>query len=663
MENINFVLDLKKGRVQPFRDVVLQQFDKNCYNCTITIQNAGTAYDLTGKTIRVQGIKPDLKSILCNTTVVNAKEGTINLKIDEQMTVKAGLLKLQLLIFGANDFLQNSIPFVFIVGSSLNVGEPVVSTDDFLALTETLKTVSDWDRYFSETSGKIEEKYTLRLNEVQSSLDDMTYLINSTMTTLEIQKVLDNYRNVTFLQGDYTVGGLYFKNNTIINFNDGVIFNTITNLGTRERILNFKDVENITLKGVATIKFHGSYTGEQRHGVSIEGSNNIKIDVIKCYGASGDSVSIDGVDEGLRNRNISINRIYSFNAKRGGLVVVDVDNLYVNSLYVENETSMLRYTSGLHFEPYTPHSIKNININTVDIKGSTNVISRGLIVNLQQLREVKDVSINISVLNINNSEYPFEIVHLNTINTVKTNGLININNANIEKFIYGASIQNFEKTKSPLLKINNLYMSKGNINNIIADSTAYINCIYNNLHDGVLGNIIIDNFIFIGDDKTYTVVVAKNNTNAITDIVIGSIKNLGVMGIKEGDISNSPIIMNQSININAVGIKTSLKNSIGLNIDEGKTRGWADEYNNTGSTSDIHAWLELKNIGTRVKVKVTEPFYIKVSPNQQGETMIPDYVYPTKIIKSNVIGSYIIIEKINANQYAIVEKVGVWQDQ
>lgn len=319
MERIDIVLDLKKGRISPKNDIKIQQFDKNCYETFINVQNNGEIYDLSSKTVRVQGVKPDGKSILVQAEITNAAYGMIKISFDEQATIVNGLLRLQLLIFGSNDFLKASVPFLVVVGDSLNVGEEVASTDIFTELVQKLNTLDEWDRYFTETSGAIEQKYTERLNGLDSQMaETMKYPIldgevgvinkgypwgdvrrygvfpntdiNYDRDTPYIQNALRNSRDlgftVIFPSGFYKTELNIGISNVTIKVDKGTEFAGLIHVG----LVNGEgEIENIKMYGrytnydrFGTFKVNGLYV-EEIH-VKSDGSKTINYPNLKSRG-------------------------------------------------------------------------------------------------------------------------------------------------------------------------------------------------------------------------------------------------------------------------------------------------------------------------------------------------------------------------------------------
>ena len=131
----------------------------------------GVPFSLENKTVRVYGLKPDGTKVFNNLTIINAARGLAELQLTTQMLVKPGCLKLELVIYEATDILSTT-KFDIDVIASLRDDAAIESTNEFSALTLGLSKLDEWNKYFKETSGKIEEKYTERLNGIDSSLEE-----------------------------------------------------------------------------------------------------------------------------------------------------------------------------------------------------------------------------------------------------------------------------------------------------------------------------------------------------------------------------------------------------------------------------------------------------------------------------------------------------------
>lgn len=163
------ILEINKGLDQA---IILQQFDRNSEKITIKIESGLYKYNLTGLTASLNGVKADGNYILIPVVITNAAEGIIEIDIIEQMTVVGGTLTLQFMLLGANSKIINTTMFSLFVKKSIEVGTPVISTNDFQLLSEKLIEVQGWNDYFTTANGLLEEKYTTRLGGIDEQLAD-----------------------------------------------------------------------------------------------------------------------------------------------------------------------------------------------------------------------------------------------------------------------------------------------------------------------------------------------------------------------------------------------------------------------------------------------------------------------------------------------------------
>jgi len=165
-------LEINKDLYNPIQ---VKQGDNSRYLLFNLLDN-GVPFSLENKTVRVYAVKPDTTKIFNNLTIVDAENGLAELQLTSQMLAKAGWLKLELVIYEATDILS-TIKFDIDVVASLRDDVAIESTNEFSALTLGLSKLDEWDKYFKETSGAIEEKYTERLNDVEISLGEKSNII------------------------------------------------------------------------------------------------------------------------------------------------------------------------------------------------------------------------------------------------------------------------------------------------------------------------------------------------------------------------------------------------------------------------------------------------------------------------------------------------------
>lgn len=138
---------------------------------TFNILDNGVPFNLTGKTVRAKILKPDNTKCYNDLTITNATGGECDLKLTTQVLAVAGKVNCQLEIKEGEELLSTII-FPIDVEPSIDISGAAESTNEFTALQNGITKLDEWDKYFQETSGAIEEKYTTRLNAVESSLED-----------------------------------------------------------------------------------------------------------------------------------------------------------------------------------------------------------------------------------------------------------------------------------------------------------------------------------------------------------------------------------------------------------------------------------------------------------------------------------------------------------
>lgn len=138
---------------------------------TFNILDNGVPFSLQGKTVRAKIVKPDNTKCYNDLTITNATNGECALKLTNQILAVAGKVNCQLEIKEGEELLSTII-FSIDVEPSIDINGAVESTNEFTALLNGIIKLDEWDKYFKETSGAIEEKYTERLNGLGSSLEE-----------------------------------------------------------------------------------------------------------------------------------------------------------------------------------------------------------------------------------------------------------------------------------------------------------------------------------------------------------------------------------------------------------------------------------------------------------------------------------------------------------
>lgn len=171
-------LDINK---KMYETISAKQGDTESRFLLFHLFDSSLPFDLTEKSVRVYGIKPDEKKIFNDLVINDAKKGYCTLELTNQMLSVAGLVKLELVIYKGSKKLS-SIPFVLNVISSLNSEDAVVSTNEFTALMNGLAALSEYDIYKSnakQVPGIKEEVSNLSSQlEQKANLDSIFSMAN-----------------------------------------------------------------------------------------------------------------------------------------------------------------------------------------------------------------------------------------------------------------------------------------------------------------------------------------------------------------------------------------------------------------------------------------------------------------------------------------------------
>lgn len=164
----------------------------------------GSSYSLVNKTVRAWGVKPDGTKIFADLTIISEQGGLAKLKLTNNMLAVKGQLKLMLTIAEGEDILS-TIPLVINIAETLKNDNAIESTNEFTALDSSLKSVQEWDGYFEETSGRIEEKYTNRLNDLKKGVHRLKWLSASNTLTNGMYPSDDILTHMAYMGIDQTL--------------------------------------------------------------------------------------------------------------------------------------------------------------------------------------------------------------------------------------------------------------------------------------------------------------------------------------------------------------------------------------------------------------------------------------------------------------------------
>ncbi|MFR5561938.1 MAG: BppU family phage baseplate upper protein [Clostridium sp.] len=292
-----------------YETITAKQGDTESRFLLFHLFDASLPFDLTEKSVRVYGIKPDGTKIFNDLVINDVKKGYCTLKLTNQMLAIAGLVKLELVIYSGNKKLS-SIPFMLNVISSLNSDDAVVSTNEFTSLMNGLAALSEYDIYKSnakQVPGIKEE-----VSNLSSQLDTIAININSYPKIGAETELARIIRVISSVPEGSTI---LFPNNEYI-LNGDIVINRKVNLKGQDRpiydIINdqmlngviFKDgkirpnTDGITIEniGVFSLTYDNGFEGTQgacsniiiknciarvrSHGFLFESYNGLNTDIL-----------------------------------------------------------------------------------------------------------------------------------------------------------------------------------------------------------------------------------------------------------------------------------------------------------------------------------------------------------------------------------------------
>ena len=153
-----------------YDNLIAKQGDTKSRFLLFNLLDGSIPFSLENRSVRVYAIKPDGTEIFNDLIITDAAKGYCILELTTQMLAVAGTVKLELMVIEDEKKLTSNI-FYMDVKKSINSEKAVVSTNEFGALLTALQDVDNWNKEFTEKSGKLEELYTPRLNALGEQLD------------------------------------------------------------------------------------------------------------------------------------------------------------------------------------------------------------------------------------------------------------------------------------------------------------------------------------------------------------------------------------------------------------------------------------------------------------------------------------------------------------
>ena len=212
------------------------------------ILNNNIPFSLENKTVRARIKKPDGNVCYNDMEIINASAGECDLKLTNQILIKPGMCKVQLEIMENGEILSTII-FAIFIRESIDVKDAAESTNEFTALENGIIKLDEWDKYFKETSGAIEEKYTERLNGIDSSLEDIANKADYEIE--DLKQKMKNYINTSNLNS-------YFGKQ-IVSSSNSLAFPSIAKFNNKLYVAFREGATHTTLDGVIKIRISEDY--------------------------------------------------------------------------------------------------------------------------------------------------------------------------------------------------------------------------------------------------------------------------------------------------------------------------------------------------------------------------------------------------------------------
>ena len=308
-------------------------------------------------------------------------------------------------------------------------------------------------------------------------------------TTLDIQNLIDSLQiseELHFVRGIYNIRNIFFKSNTLVTFEEGVIFNVLNKdenfkiIDTRVAGINMKfyaavfniiDQTNITLKGHCIINGNGSYFWEKYWGRDTKGGMREEYDKMNMRAfCDYDCMRVRNVLIQNSN-NISITSLESKDSGFWNIHVLYSKNVILDNIYVNSYSAVSPSTDGIDIDSSNNVVIKNCILKTNDDS-----------ISIKSGRDKDGIDTNIASYDIkiyNNTLYNgFGI----TIGSEVSGGVYNINIENNKFFNTdcGFRIKSSEKRKGYIKDINFINNYLDNVKYPIHIASSW-NKSYNNL--------------------------------------------------------------------------------------------------------------------------------------------------------------------------------------
>ena len=161
-----------------FESIIAMQGDNKSRYIDATIVNRSIPLDLTGCTVKFSAIKPDITDIFNDAVISDAKGGKVKIELTNQTLAVPGVIQATLVIL-KEDMQLSVLPFFITVIENPYNPNAIESKSEYKALNNALTVVDGYAKELQDASVNLEEKYTTRLNNFGSQLDNSTQYLKS----------------------------------------------------------------------------------------------------------------------------------------------------------------------------------------------------------------------------------------------------------------------------------------------------------------------------------------------------------------------------------------------------------------------------------------------------------------------------------------------------
>ena len=140
----------------------------------INLLNGSVPFNLSGCSVKISGTKQDGTAIFNNCTVINAKEGFIEVALTEQMNAAPGTVKCELKLYSGSGVLTTKHFEIEVTASVTSKG--ITSSNEFKALDEALSKVNNIDTKFESLTAETVKTATEKEIQKQIASGNMANL-------------------------------------------------------------------------------------------------------------------------------------------------------------------------------------------------------------------------------------------------------------------------------------------------------------------------------------------------------------------------------------------------------------------------------------------------------------------------------------------------------